>query len=317
VSDPPAVDPGAIQPIGFLIALSSDWMISRVSANITDFVGKPIDEIIGYHVNSLLCPDAVHALRNRLALLRGPNAIERLVRCALLADERMFDVALHMSEGCVIVEAEPSSEQPYGDVTGTVRGMIGRLDEARDMPQFFDEGARQVRALTGFDRVTISRFAADGSGEVVAESARSGIDNLLGSAFPPSDLPEQEREFDKRSLLRVITDIEAVPVPIVPTLDEHGKPLDLTLSVLRSVSPSHVETLRTMGVRASMSISIVVEGEPWGLIAGHHCSPRCPSFERRSVAELFAQMFSMRLEIRELREIIEHERREREREISG
>lgn len=29
---------GAIQPIGFLIALTSDWMVSRVSANIGDFL---------------------------------------------------------------------------------------------------------------------------------------------------------------------------------------------------------------------------------------------------------------------------------------
>ncbi len=299
---------GAIQPIGFLVALSSDWMISRVSANIEQFVGKPIDELLGHHVNTLFCPDAVHALRNRLALLRGSDAIERLFRCALLGDQRVFDIALHMSEGRVIVEAEPSTEQHYGDATGTVRGMIGRLDTARDMPAFFNEGARQVRALTGFDRVMIYRFAPDGSGEVVAESVRSGIGSFLGLHYPPTDIPRQARELYKRSLLRVITDIEATPVPVIPSLDEHGQPLDLSLSVLRSVSPIHIEYLRNMGVRASMSISIIVEGELWGLVACHHYSPRCPSFERRSVAELFAQMLSMRIEVRERKQVVEYER---------
>ena len=303
---------GAIQPIGFLVALSSDWMISRVSANIEQFVGKPIDDLLGHHVNTLFCPDAVHALRNRLALLRGSDAIERLFRCALLGDQRVFDIALHMSEGRVIVEAEPSTEQHYGDATGTVRAMIGRLDTARDMPAFFNEGARQVRALTGFDRVMIYRFAPDGSGEVVAESARSGIGSFLGLHYPPTDIPRQARDLYKRSLLRVITDIEAVPVRIVPTLDEHGQPLDLSLSVLRSVSPIHIEYLRNMGVRASMSISIIVEGDLWGLVACHHYSPRCPSFERRSVAELFAQMLSMRIEVRERKEVVEYERRARD-----
>ncbi|WP_309612021.1 HWE histidine kinase domain-containing protein [Sphingomonas sp.] len=303
---------GAIQPIGFLIALSSDWMISRLSANINQFVAKPTDEIIGHHVNSLLCPDAVHALRNRMALLRGPDGLERMFRCALLGDDRMFDVALHMSEGRVIIEGEPSTEHHYGDATGTVRGMIGRLDQARDMPGFFNEGARQVRALTGFDRVMIYRFSPDGSGEVVSESAKSGIGSFLGLHYPATDIPKQARELYKRSLLRVITDIDATPVPILPTLDEHGQPLDLSLSVLRSVSPMHIEYLRNMGVRASMSISIVVEGELWGLIACHHYSPRCPSFERRSVAELFAQMFAMRIEVRERKETVEYERRARD-----
>ncbi|GAC1575157.1 MAG: hypothetical protein NVS3B5_05970 [Sphingomicrobium sp.] len=304
---------GAIQPVGFLVALSSDWMISRVSANIEQFVGKSPGELIGTHVNDAFCPDAVHALRNRLALLRGPDALERMFRCALLADERMFDIALHMNDGRVIIEAEPSTEHHYGDATGTVRGMITRLDQARDIPAFFNEGARQVRALTGFDRVMIYRFAPDGSGEVVAESSRSGIGSFLGLHYPSSDIPKQARALYQRSLLRVITDTESEPVPIVPSRDEHGKPLDLSLSVLRSVSPIHIEYLRNMGVRASMSISIVVEGELWGLVACHHYGPpRCPSFERRSVAELFAQMFAMRIEGRERKALVEYERRARD-----
>ena len=303
---------GAIQPIGFLIALSSDWMISRVSANVEQFVGKPPADLIGHHINTVFDPDAVHSLRNRLALLRGPDALERMFRCDLIGNGRMFDIALHMVDGRVVVEGEPSSDQQYGDATGTVRGMISRLDQSRDMPAFFNEGARQIRALIGFDRVMVYRFAKDGSGEVVAESAKSGIGSFLGLHYPPTDIPKQARELYKRSLLRVITDIDAQPVPIVPALDEHGKPFDLSLSVLRSVSPIHVEFLRNMGVRASMSISIIVEGEFWGLVACHHHSPRCPSFERRSVAELFAQMLAMRIETRERKEMVEYEHRARE-----
>lgn len=61
-----------------------------------------------------------------------------------------------------------------------------------------------------------------------------------------------------------------------------------------------------------MSISIIVEGKLWGLFACHHYSPRCPTFERRSVSEFFAQMFSMRLESRERQETVEFERRARD-----
>jgi light-regulated signal transduction histidine kinase (bacteriophytochrome) len=183
---------------------------------------------------------------------------------------------------------------------------------ADDLPAFYAEGSRQVRALTGFDRVMIYRFDPDGSGHVVGESARSGIGSFLDLHYPPSDIPRQARELYKRSLLRVITDVDAVPVPVVPALDARGNPLDLSLSVLRSVSPIHLEYLRNMGVRASMSISILVEGELWGLIACHHHNPRCPSFERRSVAELFAQMFAMRIESRERKLLVDYERRARD-----
>ena len=302
---------GSIQPIGFLVAVTTDWLISRVSVNIGEFFKVEIDGLIGQPSTALFSPDAIHSMRNRLALLRGTDAVERLFRCALIDGGRPFDIALHMSGTNVIIEGEPSTEQNYGDATGTVRAMIGRLEQAPDMSVFYNEGARQVRALTGFDRVMLYRFDDDGSGEVVAESAKSGIGSFLGLHYPATDIPKQARELYKRSLLRVITDIDAVPVGIIPALDERKAPLDLSLSVLRSVSPIHIEYLRNMGVRASMSISLVVEGELWGLIACHHYSPRCPSFERRSVAELFAQMFSMHIETRERKAIVEYERRAR------
>ena len=302
---------GAIQPIGFLVAVSTDWLIARVSANIVEFFDVAIADIIGQSSTALFSPDAIHAMRNRLALLRGTDGIERLFRCSLTDGGRPFDVALHLSGSNVIIEAEPSTEQNYGDATGTVRAMIGRLEQAADLTQFYNEGARQMRALTGFDRVMLYRFAEDGSGEVVSESAKGGIGSFLGLHYPATDIPKQARELYKRSLLRVITDISAVPVPIIPALDERKAPLDLSLSVLRSVSPIHIEYLRNMGVRASMSISLVVEGELWGLLACHHYSPRCPSFERRSVAEMFAQMFSMHIETRERKHTVDYERRAR------
>jgi light-regulated signal transduction histidine kinase (bacteriophytochrome)/CheY-like chemotaxis protein len=303
---------GTIQPIGFLIALSSDWMIARVSANIQKFFGLAAEDLIGRPLTELMPPAAIHGLRNRVAMLRGPDSIERIFGCDLIEGREPFDVALHMSSGRIIVEAEPGADQDHGDVTGTVRSMIGRLDQADGMGAFFNEGARQVRALTGFDRVMVYRFAPDGSGEVVAESAKPGIGSFLGLHYPPTDIPAQARELYKRSLLRIITDVDAEPVPIVPELDEDRQPLDLSLAMLRSVSRIHIEYLKNMGVCASMSVSIIVEGRLWGLFACHHYSPRCPSFERRSVSELFAQMFAMRLESRERKETVEFERRARD-----
>ena len=67
-----------------------------------------------------------------------------------------------------------------------------------------------------------------------------------------------------------------------------------------------------MGVAASLSISIVVEGKLWGLIACHHDTANLPTFVTRTAAELFGQMYSMTLESR-LRLISDQEdRRSRE-----
>ena len=302
---------GAIQPIGFLIALTSDWMIARVSANIADHVGREPDALLGKPLNALFAGQAIHDLRNRTIMLRGVDAVERLFDLELVAGRPNFDVAIHLSEGNVVIEAEPSSGE-HRESTGVVRSMIARLDQCADLPAFFREGARQVRGLTEFDRVMVYRFAPDGSGEVVGEASKHGIGTFLGLRYPASDIPQQARELYKRNLLRVIADVDASSVPILPSLDPTGRPLDLSLSMLRSVSPIHIEYLRNMGVRASLSISIIVDGRLWGLFACHHYSPRCPSFERRAVSELFSQMFSMRLEGRERQEHVAYERRARD-----
>ena len=302
---------GAIQPIGFLLAVTSDWIVARASQNSAAFIGLAPHQLIGVPLRELIPVKALHDLRNRVSILRGPDAVERLFGCELVEGAAPFDVAIHLSGNQIVIEAEPATHE-YGDATGMVRSMVVRLDQTQDFGTFFKEGARQVKALTGFDRVMVYRFAADGSGEVVAEVAKAGIGSFKGLHYPASDIPAQARELYKRNLLRIITDVNATPVGIVPALDESGMPLDLSLSVLRAVSPIHIEYLKNMGVGASMSISIIVEGRLWGLFACHHYSARCPSFERRSVAELFAQMFSMRLESRERKETVEYERRARD-----
>ena len=155
---------GAIQPIGFMLVLTADWQISNVSANIGEFLDVDRHDLIGRSAADILSKQAIHALRNRLALLRGRDAMERVFRMVLQDRGGSFDIALHMSGSRIIIEGEPSTEHDYGDATGTVRGMVSRLEQASDMPTFFNEGARQVRALTGFDRVMVYRFSADGSG---------------------------------------------------------------------------------------------------------------------------------------------------------
>ena len=295
---------GSIQPIGFLIAVTTDWIVARCSTNVSDFIGHSPSELIGTPLAKFFPSSVLHDLRNRVALLRGPDSVEKLFGCEIVKGV-MFDVAVHLSTSYIVIEAEPSNE-PASDTTGIVRSLISRLDQTQDFSAFYREGARQVRALLGYDRVMVYQFAPDGSGEVVGEACKSGIGTFKGLHYPASDIPQQARALYKRNLLRIITDVNAKSVSITPQLDEFGRPLDLSLAMLRFVSPIHIEYLKNMGVGASLSISIVVDGELWGLFACHHYSPRTPSFQMRSVSELFAQMFAMRLESRERRAVAEY-----------
>jgi light-regulated signal transduction histidine kinase (bacteriophytochrome) len=289
---------GTVQPFGFLIALTADWLVSRVSANSAQFIGLSPQDMLGKPVSGVLSAEAIHSLRNRITLLRGPDSVERLFSIPLIDGGPPFDIAVHFSGQLVVIEAEPAAHDEM-EASSTVRSMVARLAQADSMTAFLRDGARQVRALTGFDRVMVYRFADGGDGEVVAEALKPGIDSFFGLHYPASDIPAQARALYLRNIFRVIADIGADAVPVVPQLDPTGAALDMSLCITRAVSPIHIEYLRNMGVGASLSISIIVEGKLWGLFACHHYAPRLPTFAQRSAAELFGQIFSMMLESRE------------------
>ena len=293
--------PRSIQSSGFLLALSDDWIVESASANVATFLGRQPGALIGTAASTFVSDDAIHSLRNRLALLRDPDGIERLFACPLGAAGDAHDVAIHIAGDQVIVEAEPSTAKLYGDVTGTLRGMVKRLDDAGDVPGLCSAGARQMRALTGFDRVLVTRFDDDGSAVIVAESARAASDTLVGTRIPATALAPAERAAFRRSPLHVIESVDAAPVAIIADPSGPSDAPDLSRAVLRSASADQLDQLRSMGAQASVTIALEVGDALWGLITCHHHAPRRVSFERRSLAELFAQMFAMRLEILELR----------------
>jgi light-regulated signal transduction histidine kinase (bacteriophytochrome) len=302
---------GTVQPFGFLIALTADWLVSRVSAKVADFIGLSPEEVLGKPVSAVLSGDAIHTLRNRITLLRGPDAVERVFSLPLMDGGPAFDVAVHFSGQLVVIEGEPASHDEM-EASSTVRSMVSRLGQVEGMAAFLRDGARQVRALTGFDRVMVYRFSGSGDGEVVAEALRPGIESFFGLHYPASDIPAQARALYLRNIFRVIADVNAPPVPVMPQLDPAGMALDMSLCLTRAVSPIHIEYLRNMGVDASLSISIIVEGKLWGLFACHHYGPRLPTFAQRSAAELFGQIFSMMLESRERAETADYEGKSRQ-----
>ncbi|HEX3982467.1 MAG TPA: HWE histidine kinase domain-containing protein [Acidisoma sp.] len=300
---------GAIQPIGFLLCMTAEWLVARASANVDAYLGCAADALIGVPAAEIFEEQALHDLRNRLTIIERGDAVERALamRCLIGQPERSFDCALHFSDDQIILECEPSRTEDYVDSAATIRSMMARLDQPADLAGYFRAGARQLRALTGFDRVMVYRFDGDGSGEVVGEAAKHGIGSFLGLHYPASDIPSQARALYLRTPLRIIADVNAGPVPILPARNAAGTPLDLSLSVLRSVSPIHIEYLKNMGVEASMSVSIIIEGRLWGLFACHHYAPLCPSFQKRTIAELFGQMFALKLESRDRREAAAYE----------
>ncbi len=290
---------GRIQSFGWLISFSSDWIINHISLNCEALFGKDPRAMIGVPATQFLSPSALHDVRSRMQVLGGGASVERIFEVDLVGDGRLFDLALHMSGRSCVLEIEPREPGKRRDFVSYVRPMIERLRATPTLEQLCANAARHLRALTGFDRVMIYRFEGDGAGEVVAESLNGMVDSFRGLHFPASDIPAQARRLYTRNLLRIISDIDDPTVPIFPATGPSGDPLDLSMSGLRAVSPIHIEYLRNMGVKASMSVSIMRRGKLWGLMACHHYSPLTLSYSARTASELFGEFFAYLLEQKE------------------
>jgi light-regulated signal transduction histidine kinase (bacteriophytochrome) len=291
---------GSVQSFGLLLVVSSDaWVIMRASRSTMDWLGRPPQDVIGHPLRTIFADEAIHAMRTQLHGAIMGDMVGRLFDVEITDGGPRCDLAVHMADNSIIIECEPSISDGSDNTGLMVRGMIARLQQAHDLRAFYRMAARELRAMTEFDRVMVYRFDQDGSGEVIAESARGDLESYLGLRYPASDIPRQARILYERNWLRLIADVNAAPSRIEPPLDAAGQPLDLSRSVLRSVSPIHVEYLRNMGVSASMSVSILRDGKLWGLFACHHYAPHRVSFGRRTAAELFGQMFSFLMENRE------------------
>jgi light-regulated signal transduction histidine kinase (bacteriophytochrome) len=283
---------GHVQPYGCLIAISGDWVVQHVSANIDDMLGLDPETAIGARFLDLFPREVVHHLRGRIQILGQDSGAARVYGVDLFEDGRYFDVSVHASGSSYLFEFEPKTQQAMRDEMSLVQPLMARVRRRREIPAMAREAARAMKALTGFDRVMIYQFQRDDSGTVIAEAARPGMTPFLGLRFPASDIPRQARELYVRSPIRLIMDVDAEPQPILPASGPEGAPLDLSMSVTRAVSPIHLEYLRNMGVAASMSVSILREGRLWGLIACHHDTPHYVDYEKRSAVELFTQLFS-------------------------
>jgi chemotaxis family two-component system sensor kinase Cph1 len=216
---------------------------------------------------------------------------------------REFDGLVHRHGGAAILELEPNPGPPMA-IRHPFQPALSRIQRVITSAELANVVVQQIREVTGFERVLFYRFHEDMHGSVDAEAKEPTLEPYLGLHYPASDIPNQARELYRRNWLRLIFDATARPARVVPTLRaDTGGPLDLSFSVLRSVSPIHLEYMANMGVRASMGISLVVRGRLWGLISClNHTSPRRVSPEMRMGCEFLGRLTSLQIAAIEDRE---------------
>ena len=146
-ADEPIAVPGAIQPHGALLVVTEpDLAVVVASANAADVLGTVPATLV-----DVLGPADLDRLRTALA-----EANPLRVRL----DGSPVDVVLHRVGGLLVTEWEPvpGAEQAGEAWHRRLPSVLQRLSATATLAELADVLARDVRALTGFDRVMVYRF---------------------------------------------------------------------------------------------------------------------------------------------------------------
>jgi chemotaxis family two-component system sensor kinase Cph1 len=294
----PIHQPGSIQPHGALLVCNADdLVITHASENLERLCGVAASAAIGQPIGFLFPSSQASG---RELTLRQEVRDERPVymfSVRIRSVSRPFDAIAHRSGNAIFLELEPGDSERGAtapELYRLVQRAVSRFQLANSTLDICQTCVRHIRRITGFDRVMAYRFDEEWNGQVVAEEKRDDLEPFLGLHYPASDIPQQARELYKKNWLRFIADRDYVPAKLIPEVHALSpQPLDMSFSVLRSVSPIHLEYLRNMGVGASMSVSLMRDGKLWGLIACHHYSPRYVPYDVRTACELLGQWLSL------------------------
>jgi len=263
-----------VQAGSYFLELSLDWIVLRASENIHRLLSEShvtlIDEPLGRFVHG----QALHDLRNLFSRLSGTTGIGRAYGVRLTNDPDLVDIAFQLSDGRVLLEAVPSAGG-FGEAFGSVGGLVAGISSSHGQV-LLDGAARRMRALTGYDRVTLV------CGDHRAESSRGAF---AGPADMSTELPA------------IIADVDAAAVPIFPREPDETSAAD---ALLCCPHESLTKSLGAAAVRATMRVPFNVD-DLHGEFRCDSRTPRPPSFELHAAAELFAQLFAMRLEIDHLK----------------
>lgn len=288
--------PGATQPFGAAIVVDATSRITDASASVERWLEVPAERMLGARLSEVLA-GALRPVEARMAGLRPDQVVRANIT---LSSAKVFEVdTWRRPDGAAVLSLVPSVGGPSSTLVEELGELQHHLASTESLGELCDRTATSVRELSGYDRVMVYKFDAEGNGVVLSEALRAGMDPYLGLHYPASDIPAQARALFLRNRTRLLADTRATPDALI-ALEASLPPADLSICLVRAASPVHLTYLQNMGVRASLTVSIVTtDGKLWGLVACHHLAPRVPTVRVRLLSELLGEVIAVRLQLQE------------------
>ncbi|XP_068667877.1 phytochrome C [Aristolochia californica] len=313
-----------IQPFGCLIAVKEEnFSVLAYSENAPEMLELAPHAVpsmeqqevltIGSDVRTLFRPTSAVALQKAASYGEVSLLNPILVHCK--SSGKPFYAILHRIDVGLVIDLEPVNlADAQVSASGALKSYklaskaISRLQSlpSGNITLLCDVLVREVRDLTGYDRVMAYKFHEDEHGEVIAECKRPGLESYLGLHYPATDIPQASRFLFLKNKVRMIYDCSAVPVNVIQDKCL-AQPLCLGGSTLRAPHGCHAQYMANMGSIASLVMSVTINEDDdetgsgqrgrklWGLVVCHHGSSRFIPFPFRYACDFLMQVFGIQI----------------------
>ena len=288
-----------IQPHGLLLVLDKDLHIKQVSENSVDLLGLAPENLLDQPLSAFVPESEVAELQHKLEREQEQVDIPFTLTFKTGDTSKPFTVTVHPEPEQVLIEMEPAqheNDKSFLAFFQQIKYITSRIKQAENTETIAQVVAEEFRHFTGFDRVLVYRFDPMWNGTVIGQAKTEDMTDLLGLRFPASDVPKQARDLYFKNPYRLIPARDYEPVRLYPILNPLTRRFtDLTSCNLRSVASVHLEYMANLGISASMSVPLIMEGKLWGLISCHNITPKYPSYQERTAMELLSTIAAVRL----------------------
>lgn len=289
----------SIQDYGYLLVVDiKELTLLQASENLAGLFDTEIQEIIPSPLENILDEASIFKIKELIQsqlLYRIPLSLN--LKHATVHEP--YHALVHIKADYLIIELEKvdqSRSRSFTEVYESIRHIGAALDKADTVQQVCDTAIRELRKLSGFDGILMYSFDKDWNGTVIAEDKDERLEQYLGQTFPASDVPKQARDMYLKNPYRLIPNRNYQPIRLYPVINPVTNAfIDLSDCNLRGVVAVHLEYMKNMAIKASMSIRVIYNQSLWGLISCHHIEDKYLNYEICSIFEWLSELISNRL----------------------
>lgn len=314
VSSPPAPGvsrsesaPAEFQAHGVIIVLDVVTReIRHVSSNADLVLGVPVDRLFGKPLDAIFDRADAMVIDHGVAERAGELGWQRVqLRDGRAVKVHGFDPGAGQV-GLDIIPTPAALQSSGAQAVERVAQWSEQLLGAATPSALLQLAAETVTRLTGFSGAWAVRIEPEGYSTVMAADADE-VRDVVGDLVPIGDTPPDQPRLRGRPVPFFVADITVPPVALTPQPDSAAQ---FETSTLRRPYAEYLDRLSSIGVRATSSVPIVVDGELWGQLIAHHPQarevPPAVQAELRLLSIATSAHLAELLELQDTRERLEH-----------